>query len=685
MPDFKSKIKYYQDEIPLFNRYQIENQIQTAFEREVALPSGGSIVIDITEAMVSIDINSSRATKGGDIEETAYTINLEAAEEIARQLRLRDVGGLIVIDFIDMLNNRHQKSVENKMREALEIDRARVQVGRISRFGLMEMSRQRLRPSLEETMSKVCPRCNGQGTIRGTRSLALSILRLVEEEAQKEYSREIRAIVPISVATFLLNEKRSEITSIESRNNIKITVLPNSEMQTPNFEVVRIRTQDEDDSDFSYKMANELSKPDLSVETEGSQSTQTIPTPAVKTIVPNTPAPQVQTQAETQKKSPSLVQRLWNSMFGEPEQKEQPDKRKSRNRNQRGSQQRRGKQNNQRNRNNDNRSRRGEKSPQGKSDSNQKRDSKNDERQNDNRSNKRNQRNQRNDQSKKDNNTNENTAVTDNKQNEESGIKRRPDDRKRGPRRRRRRQDVPQEMLENTVDTPNTETASTSKDEAPKDTVATDKDATPKRRKRPATSKANESAKTDTVDQAKSVESKPEAITTSDPVETTEKPKRKRRATKPKQANKKENTSVEISTDTAFLEAASAEPKAKAKAKAKAKPKAKATPKAESSEGSKPDSSDKPKLEAQSTNEPKAEVKATGSPSRASNDPRSKPKASAKVETSSAVRTSKKGAPTTSDSPVVSAPKESAPVKRASNDPRQKRAVEKTEEKPSEG
>ena len=693
MPDFKSKIKYYQDEIPLFNRYQIENQIQTAFEREVALPSGGSIVIDITEAMVSIDINSSRATKGGDIEETAYTINLEAAEEIARQLRLRDVGGLIVIDFIDMLNNRHQKSVENKMREALEIDRARVQVGRISRFGLMEMSRQRLRPSLEETMSKVCPRCNGQGTIRGTRSLALSILRLVEEEAQKEYSREIRAIVPISVATFLLNEKRSEITSIESRNNIKITVLPNSEMQTPNFEVVRIRTQDEDDSDFSYKMANELSKPDLSVETEGSQSTQTIPTPAVKTIVPNTPAPQVQTQAETQKKSPSLVQRLWNSMFGEPEQKEQPDKRNSRNRNQRGSQQRRGKQNNQRNRNNDNRSRRGEKSPQGKSDSNQKRDSKNDQRQNDNRSNKRNQRNQRNDQSKKDNNTNENTAVTDNKQNEESGIKRRPDDRKRGPRRRRRRQDVPQEMLEKTVDTPNTETASTSKDEAPKDTVATDKDAAPKRRKRPATSKANESAKTDTVDQAKSAENKPEASTKADPVETTEKPKRKRRATKPKQANEKENTSVEISTDTAISEAAKAEPKAKAKAKAKpkakakakAKPKVKATPKAESSEGSKPDSSDKPKVEAQSTNEPKAEVKATASPSRASNDPRSKPKASAKVETSSAARTSKKGAPTTSDSPVVIAAKESAPTKRASNDPRQKRAVEKTEEKPSEG
>ena len=180
MPDFSSKVKFYQDQIPLFNRYQIENQIETAFCREVNLPSGGSIVIDVTEAMVSVDINSARATKGGDIEETAFNTNKEAAEEIARQLRLRDVGGLIVIDFIDMLNARHQKEVENTIRDALKIDRARVQVGRISRFGLLEMSRQRLRPSLEETMSKICPRCMGQGTIRGTRSLSLSILRLIE-------------------------------------------------------------------------------------------------------------------------------------------------------------------------------------------------------------------------------------------------------------------------------------------------------------------------------------------------------------------------------------------------------------------------------------------------------------------------------------------------------------------------
>ena len=211
MPDFTSKVKFYNEQIPLFNRFQIGNQIDTAFCREVSLPSGGSIVIDITEALVSIDINSARATKGSDIEETAFNTNKEAAEEIARQLRIRDVGGLIVIDFIDMLNNRHQKEVENKMRHALEIDRARVQVGRISRFGLLEMSRQRLRPSLEETMSKVCPRCQGQGSIRGTRSLALSILRMVEEEAQKEYSKTIKAVVPLAIATFLLNEKRQDI------------------------------------------------------------------------------------------------------------------------------------------------------------------------------------------------------------------------------------------------------------------------------------------------------------------------------------------------------------------------------------------------------------------------------------------------------------------------------------------
>ncbi|MCH8544678.1 MAG: ribonuclease E [Alcanivorax sp.] len=241
MNDFANKIKLYKDETPLFSRYQIESQIETAFQREVKLPSGGSIVIDPTEALVSIDINSSRATKGADIEETALQTNLEAADEIARQLRLRDIGGLIVVDFIDMGPARNQREVENRMREALEADRARVQVGRISRFGLMELSRQRLRPSLGETSSIVCPRCNGQGHIRDVKSLALSILRLVEEEVMKERTGEIQAQVPVPVATYLLNEKRQALRDIEARYKIRVLIIPNQNLETPHFEVQRIR------------------------------------------------------------------------------------------------------------------------------------------------------------------------------------------------------------------------------------------------------------------------------------------------------------------------------------------------------------------------------------------------------------------------------------------------------------
>ncbi|HSC82063.1 MAG TPA: ribonuclease E [Pseudomonas sp.] len=241
MPQYASKIKLYEDSVPLFNRFQIESQIETAFQREVKLPSGGSIVIDPTEALVSIDINSARATKGGDIEETALQTNLEAAEEIARQLRLRDIGGLIVIDFIDMTPAKNQRAVEEKVREALEADRARVQVGRISRFGLLEMSRQRLRPSLGETSGIVCPRCNGQGIIRDVESLSLAILRLIEEEALKDRTAEVRAQVPIPVAAFLLNEKRNSITKIELRTRARIIILPTDHLETPHFEVQRLR------------------------------------------------------------------------------------------------------------------------------------------------------------------------------------------------------------------------------------------------------------------------------------------------------------------------------------------------------------------------------------------------------------------------------------------------------------
>ncbi|MCY4177037.1 MAG: Rne/Rng family ribonuclease, partial [Endozoicomonadaceae bacterium] len=241
MPHYQDRIRFYQDHEPLFNRFQIESQIEAAFERKVKLPSGGSIVIDPTEALVSIDINSSKATRGTDIEETALNTNIEAAEEVARQLRLRDIGGLIVIDFIDMANPRNQRKVENRMREALQMDRARIQVGRISRFGLLEMSRQRLRPSLEETSGIVCPRCHGQGTIRDIKSLALSILRFIEEKALKEKTSEIRAQVPVSVSTFLLNEKRQEITNTETKHNVRILIIPNPNIETPNFEVERIK------------------------------------------------------------------------------------------------------------------------------------------------------------------------------------------------------------------------------------------------------------------------------------------------------------------------------------------------------------------------------------------------------------------------------------------------------------
>jgi ribonuclease E len=257
MPQYASKIKLYEDSVPLFNRFQIESQIETAFQREVKLPSGGSIFIDPTEALVSIDINSARATKGSDIEETALQTNLEAAEEIARQLRLRDIGGLIVIDFIDMTPAKNQRAVEEKVRESLEADRARVQVGRISRFGLLEMSRQRLRPSLGESSGIVCPRCNGQGIIRDVESLSLAILRLIEEEALKDRTAEVRAQVPIPVAAFLLNEKRNSITKIELRTRARIVILPNDHLETPHFEVQRIRddSPEAQSTQSSYEIA----------------------------------------------------------------------------------------------------------------------------------------------------------------------------------------------------------------------------------------------------------------------------------------------------------------------------------------------------------------------------------------------------------------------------------------------
>jgi ribonuclease E len=249
MPNSIQKIKLYKDTVPLFNRFQIENQIESAYRREVQLPSGGAIVIDHTEALISIDINSARATKGGDIEETATNTNLEAADEIARQLRLRDLGGLIVIDFIDMMNNRNQRAVENRLNDAVQADRARVQLGRISRFGLLEMSRQRLKPSLGESTQIVCPRCTGHGTIRTVESLSLSLVRVLEEEALKASTARVDLQVPVDVATYILNEKRQAIIDIEKLSGVHLLVVANSALETPQYKVERIRKSELDENE----------------------------------------------------------------------------------------------------------------------------------------------------------------------------------------------------------------------------------------------------------------------------------------------------------------------------------------------------------------------------------------------------------------------------------------------------
>ncbi|GAO37250.1 ribonuclease E [Sulfuricella sp. T08] len=257
MPGNVNKVKLYRDDVPLFSRFQIEHQIETAFAREVPLPSGGAIVIDHTEALVSVDVNSARATRGADIEQTAFNTNLEAAEEVARQLRLRDLGGLVVIDFIDMESTRNQREVENRLRDGLHYDRARVQMGKISRFGLLELSRQRLQPSLGETSHIGCPRCNGTGHIRGTESSALHILRILQEEAMKDSTTSVHAQVPVDVATFLLNEKRAEIHEIESRFKTSIMLIPNIHMETPNYSVVRLRSDEIGSEETpSYRMVD---------------------------------------------------------------------------------------------------------------------------------------------------------------------------------------------------------------------------------------------------------------------------------------------------------------------------------------------------------------------------------------------------------------------------------------------
>ena len=297
MPEHAARVKRYRDETPLFSRFQIEHQIESAYARTVNLPSGGAIVIDHTEALVSVDVNSARAIKGGDIEETATRTNLEAADEVARQMRLRDLGGLIVIDFIDMDESKNRREVENRLRDALRQDRARVQFGTISKFGLMEMSRQRLRPALSEGASIPCPRCGGSGHVRDTESSALQILRIIQEESMKDNTAAVHAQVPVEVASFLLNEKRSEIAKIELQQRTNVLLIPNKGLETPNYKLERLKHDDPrlDNIQASYKMAEEIEDP--TAVTRRSQEPTNKQSPVIKGVLPDLPAPHAEPRA----------------------------------------------------------------------------------------------------------------------------------------------------------------------------------------------------------------------------------------------------------------------------------------------------------------------------------------------------------------------------------------------------
>ena len=320
------RLKMYADDIPLFTRYQIESQIESAYAHKVQLPSGGSIVIDYTEALVSIDINSARATRGGDIETTATNTNLEAADEIARQLRIRDIGGLIVIDFIDMEEPKNQRAVEDRLRDAMKMDRARIQIGRLSRFGLLEMSRQRLRPSLSDSSHEVCPRCQGIGSIRTVESMALAILRLIGEEARKDRTSKVIAEVPVEVATYLINEKREWLRTLEDKSDVELIIVPNLNIDTPEYSIRRVRDDEADLPEvkrLSYQMPTPAKVPDPA----GTREKQAHQEPAaVPTFLPTTPAPiVVQAPAPTAAAKAvdvgpqlGIFVRLWRWLFGAP-------------------------------------------------------------------------------------------------------------------------------------------------------------------------------------------------------------------------------------------------------------------------------------------------------------------------------------------------------------------------------
>ena len=335
MPQNVNRVKLYHDDVPLFSRFQIEHQIETAFSRQVTLPSGGAIVIDHTEALVSVDVNSARSTRGADIEETAFRTNLEAADETARQLRLRDLGGLIVIDFIDMESTRNQHEVENRLRDALRVDRARVQTGKISRFGLMELSRQRLRPALAESSHIPCPRCHGTGHIRGIESTALHILRILQEEAMKENTGAVHAQVPVDVATYLLNEKRAEFHSIESRLKVNVVLIPNIHLQTPNYTVTRLKHEELNQAEPAPPSYEMVAMPEKGEELLPSAQAEAAPRQeaVVKGIQPGQPAPIIVPAPEEAKAEapaaaavaqPSIITKIFGWFNKRPAQEQAP-------------------------------------------------------------------------------------------------------------------------------------------------------------------------------------------------------------------------------------------------------------------------------------------------------------------------------------------------------------------------
>lgn len=701
MPNYRSKVKLYEEPLPLFNRFQIESQIETAFEREVKLPSGGSIVIDVTEALISIDINSSRATKGGDIEETALQTNLEAADEIARQLRLRDMGGLVVIDFIDMQPVRNQREVENRMRDALEMDRARVQVGRISRFGLLEMSRQRLRPSLGETTSKVCPRCSGQGTIRGTKSIALSILRLVEEEAQKERSAEIRAVVPVAVATYLLNEKRKVISGIEERQKTRIVIIPSEKMTTPHFDVQRLRDDDVVSSEISYKIEVPQGEDEEKIQDDAAALAK-LPRPAVQAIPPAQPAPEAP-------KPDSLLTKILKKL--KELFKTDDKKRKSTSKNSRGQQRRRG--NNSQNNRNRNRNRNGRGndnrnknrddeitdnlSSRTKSDQNQQgqgpsSDENRPDRGNRKRGNRRRNNNRRNDQDRNDSPESNNDEQQNNNQPQEQnnapkeqGPNRRPNGRRGRGGRERKREPVPQAVEESvTKDDSALAAEVTSAIDTAEKAFANNSPAEPKQ------------AKSEVKEQPKQEQAPQESATTAEAPSEAKQPEATATAAeaKPEQSEKAESSqapqAAEVSDTTETVAKAKVEAPSAEAAPAKEAPVETAAETASEAETAEPvaaaETSEIAEVaevaETESTEEA-SEAKEEPAPaqavrkqySRATNDPRATPKPVANTLVSNVVTQIRMSRPldTTQPANILRNPRD---LSRPANDPRLKRNTE---------